>query len=398
VSASTGAHPKIGILVSHPIQHHAPWFRELARRFDLVVHFMHHQDRRAQAAAGFGVEFDWDVDLVADYRHVWLPNVARQPGVADFFGCDTPAIYDVVRAGRFDAFVVFGWNRKSALQGIHACQLARVPVLVRGDSQLRGERSPLWRVIKYPLYRMLLPRLGGYLFVGRRSREYLEHYGICEKRMFFVPHTVDENEFRRDPDLTTGRREELRRGAGIPGDAFVVLFVGKLIDKKRPGDLVRAVARLADDDRRAVHALFVGDGPLRRDLERDAQAAPGRVHFAGFRNQREIPECYRLADVLVLPSDGRETWGLVVNEAMRCGVPAIVAEDAGCAPDLVDDGETGFRYPTGDVDALADRIAAWRGVLRERAPAIESALAAKMRVHSLERATAGLAEALQAMA
>jgi glycosyltransferase involved in cell wall biosynthesis len=80
------------------------------------------------------------------------------------------------------------------------------------------------------------------------------------------------------------------------------------------------------------------------------------VTFAGFLNQTEIVGAYVAADCLVLPSDTGETWGLVVNEAMACGIPAIVSDQVGCGPDLVSDGVTGATFPMGDVDALAKRL------------------------------------------
>src|SRR4030095_2671554 len=80
------------------------------------------------------------------------------------------------------------------------------------------------------------------------------------------------------------------------------------------------------------------------------------VTIAGFVNQRALPDWYASADTLVLPSDSRETWGLVVNEAMAAGLPVIVSNAAGCSVDLVRERDNGFTYPCGDVDTLADRM------------------------------------------
>ena len=82
-----------------------------------------------------------------------------------------------------------------------------------------------------------------------------------------------------------------------------------------------------------------------------------RATFAGFLNQTQIADAYAAADVLVLPSDYGETWGLVVNEAMASGLPAIVSDAVGCAPDLVLPGRTGLRHPLGDTAALGRAIA-----------------------------------------
>ncbi len=107
---------------------------------------------------------------------------------------------------------------------------------------------------------------------------------------------------------------------------------------------------------RLPHLVFVGDGELRQELEATAVAsgAGKRIHFAGFVNQRELPRLYGAADVLVQAS--RETWGLTVNEAMACGTPAIVAAGTGCSKDLVHADQTGWVFPTGDLQALASRF------------------------------------------
>ena len=72
----------LAILSTHPIQYHAPWFRGLAARPDLDVHvyFCHKATPQEQARAGFGVEFDWDVDLLAGYPHSFLKNIAKPGG------------------------------------------------------------------------------------------------------------------------------------------------------------------------------------------------------------------------------------------------------------------------------------------------------------------------------
>ncbi|HTE79986.1 MAG TPA: hypothetical protein VK634_04760, partial [Reyranella sp.] len=83
---------RIGFLVSHPIQYYTPIFRELARRCDLTVFFAHRQTAAGQAKAGYGVAFEWDVDLLSGYQIRFLTNVARQPSTDAFSGCDTPGI------------------------------------------------------------------------------------------------------------------------------------------------------------------------------------------------------------------------------------------------------------------------------------------------------------------
>jgi glycosyltransferase involved in cell wall biosynthesis len=100
--------------------------------------------------------------------------------------------------------------------------------------------------------------------------------------------------------------------------------------------------------------------------------------------------------VLVLPSDGGETWGLVVNEAMACGLPAIVSDAVGCAPDLVEDGKTGFTFPLGDCSALAERLASM-AKLKQAGHDFSPVLAQKMRDYSLDAVVEGTLRALDAV-
>ena len=388
---------KLGVFDTHPIQYHVPWFRYLEKRFELEVFYAHRQDGKGQASAGFGVEFDWDIPLLEGYPYRWLTNVARHPNARSFNRFDTPEVYDLIRTGRFDAFLVFGWNYKSAIQTIRACWQNHVPVLMRGDSHLATKRSWVKSALKYFPYRLLLSRLDAHLYVGQRNKAYLQHYGVPEDRLFFVPHFVDNSSFAEGARRaeTEGNASKIRAELGIPRDAFVFLFVGKMIPKKRPADFVQACSKVCSSlEGSSTHALLVGDGPLRPSLELLAKPHAKQIHFAGFRNQTQLPAFYKASNSLVLPSDGRETWGLVVNEAAACSIPAIVSDAVGCAPDLIDQGLTGYTYPLGDMEALAHRMLALKRMYESNLIAIRHALVEKIACYSIEKATEGLESAL----
>jgi glycosyltransferase involved in cell wall biosynthesis len=391
---------RLGLLVSHPIQYYTPWFRYLAERLDIEVFYTHRQDARGQNEAGFGVDFEWDTPLLDGYSYRWLTNVARRPSVSSFTGCDTPQVYDLLQAKRFDAFLVFGWNHKSAIQAIRACWHNGVPVLMRGDSHLRTKRSCIKSVAKYLPYRWFLPRLNAHLYVGKRNKEYLQFYGVPASQLFFVPHFVDNTFFAAEAWQAekTGKSLEVRAQFNIPHNAFTFLFVGKMVSKKRPADFIQACCKIIDTPEGTnIHALLVGDGHLRTSLELLARPHRKRIHFVGFCNQTQLPAFYKASSALVLPSDGRETWGLVVNEAAACGIPAIVSDIAGCAPDMIDEGLTGYTYPLGNVEVLAQRMIALKRKCEQDHLVIRQALAEKAKCYSIERATEGLMNSLEAV-
>lgn len=375
---------RLGILASHPIQYQAPLFRELARHVDLTVYFAHRQTAAGQAAAGFNVAFEWDVDLLSGYHHRFLRNRAKYPGADCYAGCDTPEIADEIRPDRFDAFLVTGWYLKSYWQAIRACRRHGVPIMVRGDSHLGTPRGWLKHALKEVVYPQILRQFDACLYVGRKNLEYLQHYGVSADRLFFSPHCIDNEAFAsRALEVD---RERIRRRLGVGRDQKVVLFVGKMLENKRPLDILHAlrILRLNGTD---VFGVLVGDGPLRNLLQVKSNEFDVPTRFIGFQNQTQLPESYVCADLIVLPSSS-ETWGLVVNESLACGTPVVVSDAVGCAPDLVYEGKTGAVFPVGNTLALAEAL---KRVLE--APPEKRAIKAIADLYSVNAAAKGVCDA-----
>jgi glycosyltransferase involved in cell wall biosynthesis len=344
----------LAIVTTHPIQYQAQWYRLLAAHPDLDIHvyYCHQATPSEQANAGFGVEFDWDVPLLSGYPFTFLKNVANAPGHVRFGGLDTPEIKDIIRRREYDAVMVNGWHYKSAWQAIRACWKSGVKVMVRSDSHLHTPRGVLTRIAKTAVYPRFIPRFDACLAVGTWSREYFLRYGARPERVFLVPHAVDNDFFRSEAERVKPIRSEIRQRWGLDNDVIVFAFSGKFIEGKGLMDFVRAIHRATQRSSR-LHGFMIGDGPLRVACQSYVQNHRAPVRFTGFLNLSQIPSAYAACDALVLPSDGGETWGLVVNEAMACGRPAIVSDGVGCGPDLIFPGKTGSVFPLGNVEALA---------------------------------------------
>ena len=143
---------------------------------------------------------------------------------------------------------------------------------------------------------------------------------------------------------------------------------------------------------------MVGDGELRaRCAQLASRISPlATITFAGFLNQTHIIESYVAADLLVLPSDAGETWGLVANEAMACGKPVIVSDQVGCAKDLVVTGQTGWIFKFGDFGSLSQimtEIAANPEILEP----MRSFCQRKIAEYSPQVASQGIIQAVRAL-
>jgi glycosyltransferase involved in cell wall biosynthesis len=383
---------RVAFVLTHPVQYMSPWFRAMhASACELTVRVLYAvQPTPAAQAAGFGGRFTWDRPMLDGYdNRILEPGFSEAALGADTFAAvDSRNLESAIADFSPDVAVVPGWHAALYLRAMTVCHRRGIPVLYRGDTNLhsgpRGWRRPLWRARS----RQRLARYDGFLSVGVRSREYLLACGAPEPLVIDSPHAVDNEFFGqaaawRQPD----HRAALRASFGLRADAFVVLFAGKLIDKKHPLDAIRAVARLDGGSQ----LLVAGSGPLAAACRESAARERCDAHFADFVNQSELLKAYAAADCLVLPSDGRETWGLVVNEAMASGMPAVVSDRVGCQPDLVRDGLTGAVAPFGDVVALAEAL----GRVRDhRAP---DELGARCQEHiarySYDAATRGLVTA-----
>lgn len=357
------------MVTTHPIQYQVPWLRLLAARSDIDLHvFFAMLPDAAEQGREFGVSFAWDMPLLDGYAYSVLENRAPRPSLTEFAGCDTPQISHELQRGRFDAVIVNGWGSKTSLQTLWACIRTGTPCIVRGEANGLRPRAA-W---KRAAHRFLLSRYAAVLTIGVRNREYCIARGVPPSRLFDTPYCIDNARFA--DSAAQSRKlghEQLCARFGLAPDRITYLFSGKFVDKKRPGDLIAAM-KIACAASANIQLLMVGDGPLTPELRERAKDLP--VHFAGFLNQGEIGAAYAVADALVLPSDSGETWGLVVNEAMASGLPALVSDQVGCAVDLVTPGMTGEVFACGDVDALAtvlqrhgrDRLATMGGSARTR--------------------------------
>lgn len=376
---------RLGYLVSHPIQYQAPLLRALAREpgIDLRVIYLSDFSSVAYRDPEFGVAVAWDVPLLDGYAHRFLGH--RMPGRLRPLA---PRLEAVLAEECLDVVWLHGYAHHTALRAIRFAHRRGIKVLLRGESSAADSR-PGW---KRTLLRQIFARADGVLAIGARNRRFYLQHGVPVERIFDVPYAVDNERFAHDGAAARCHSEELRTALSLDPDRPVVLFAAKLIERKRPMDVVAAIARIAAGaDGPRPYLLLVGDGALRSSIERAAD--PDVVRVLGFRNQSAMPALYGLADVFVLPS-AYETYGLAVNEAMCAGCPVIVSEAVGAGEDLVINGVNGYVYPTGDVGALEDRL---RRLLQR--PGLRALMgresARLMHRHTIAAAATGVAAAVR---
>lgn len=239
----------------------------------------------------------------------------------------------------------------------------RTPTVVTYHSDIVRQRR-LLRLYE-PLLRRVLERADRIVVTSPPYLRTSPYLPPVTAKCSVVPLGIDVERFALNGN-GDGPARGLRRRWGIPEEAFVVGFVGRMRYYKGLDYLLRAIARVP-----AAQLLLVGDGPLRRRLQRLARSLgiEGRVVFAGDVSDRELPACYRVADLFVLPSTERaEAFGTSLVEAMAAGLPVISTEVASGTSWVNESGTTGLVVPPSDAAELAAAIDRLREdpVLRSR--------------------------------
>lgn len=372
------------------IQYQDPFFRRLAAEpgLDVTVLFCSRAGAEVYRDEDMGTSLRWDIEMLQGYEHVFLRNFGWGDGYTRLIN---PGV--VTRVAKYDAvLLMLGWGSISALLAIAACRITGTPFFLFGDSSFPPAVRGLKERARAVFLRTVFRRTGAFMTSGVLNAAYYRHYGADPQRFFMLPWAIDNDRFIEASRFEPGERDAMRARFGIGPDQTAFVFSAKLVARKDPMTLLRALAQMPGRDRAAV--VFLGHGELRDALEAYTREQGLNVRFAGFVNQTELPKHYSMCDVFVLPSL-YEPRGAVTNEAMACGLPLIVTDANGSIGDLVLERDNAFVYPAGDAAALAKAMEAM----------MDDALRARMARRSREiiatwdydRGVAGVKQALETL-
>ena len=316
-----------------------PVFNALARHrgIDLNVVFLADNDPSRQ----------WPVyKKEIRFQYLVLPSWSRRFGKHNLLL--NWRLSAVLRQAAPETIICGGYNFAACWQTLWWARHNRVPFLLWSEStasDLRGGH-PLPEFLK----KRFVLACDAFVVPGKSAWQYIASFGISEERIFRAPNAVDTVLFARGAEAACRdlvRRQEL----SLPSRFF--LFVGRLVKEKGVFDLIEAYSKMSPELRERMGLVLVGDGKARAELQRRAAVIkPGSIHFPGFVQREHLPSYYGLAETFVFPTH-TDPWGLVVNEALACGLPVICTSVAGCSADLVQDGWNGRIVAPGDIGQLA---------------------------------------------
>jgi glycosyltransferase involved in cell wall biosynthesis len=256
---------------------------------------------------------------------------------------------------RPDSILCGGYNHPAFWEALAWAKFhsAHFGAWIESTSQDQRNSNAFTHLVK----RLFVRNCSAFAVPGKASFEYVLSMGIPAERIHTAPNAVDNHHFASLANTVRERAAHCRTELGLPQRYF--LYAGRIIPEKGVFQLLEAYTQLTPEMRSQVGLVFVGDGSAKKELMlRAAKGQPGKVIFPGFAQRDQLAAFYALAEVLVFPTLS-DPWGLVVNEAMACGLPIITTDVAGCTADLVQDGQNGYVIPAGNVQSLAEAIAAF---------------------------------------
>jgi len=344
---------------SHPIQYFAPLYKFMnGQGVKTKAWYCSGETSKGSYDKEFGIDVKWDIPLLNGYEYTFFKNNSPQPSHAKgFFGLMNFAAIKALFTIKKSVIVVHGWNYFTHLSVLLLGKIKGHTICLRCEMPQNQETLKKgWKQLikRLALKHIVFPRVNYFLYIGTQNKLFYKSYNIPETQLIFCPYSVDGDRFRADKQKLQQFVGAIKKNMGIPTDGKVILYSGKYSVKKRPMDILRAFKQLNEP---YCWLIMVGEGEMRDEMEAFIdQHQLKQVILTGFINQSVIPQYYAISDVFVMCSSVGETWGLSVNEAMNFDLPIIISHLTGCAQDLVEDGNNGYIFKTGDVDDLAQKL------------------------------------------
>ena len=310
-----------------PAYYREPIYRDIARDMPSAAIIIYYENKHGSQFydADFGQNVSYaDTKTLDGYEKRVITKDGKKPR------CDALEIID-------DACLspVIVFCEIASLFGLALLLLALArgsEVWVRTEtSDVSRRRTCMKTTIRRIFYIAWYKVITGALCIGKANRHHLLSHGVKKSRIWQSAYGVDNIMRKHTASDLEVARVAVRERLGLSNGETVILFVGKLIEKKNPMLAIEAVSRLSSSREKQYALIYVGNGPLRKALKDYADICSIKCIMVGFVPQSEINDMYLAADILVLPSRRLgETWGLVVNEALGAGLGVCVSTAVGC--------------------------------------------------------------------
>ena len=336
---------KLAIITTHPIQYQIPLFKNLKKKkIEAHVFFASkHGLKSKKIDHEFGVKFNWNIstNMLSGYKSYFSKN---QKFNINNFWLSFNKIGQKIQNGKFDAILVLGWNNLHYLKAIYYAIKFKKILILRSENNLFSKSSVLKKKLKFFILNFLFKKINYFLSIGTLNKNFYLFHNVDKKKILDAPYFVDNKFFKSQK-----KKNELKRKFGFINKK-VILFVGKLILRKRPLDFIKLAEK--NKNNKKLIFLMIGDGELKDEcLKFIKNKKLKNIYIKGFVNQNNLKFYYEVSDVMIQTSN-YETWGLTINESLASGTPVICTSDCGASLDLIKNKNSGKIYKKGEIGEL----------------------------------------------
>ena len=341
-----GTTVRVALLTEIISPYRIPVFNALARQkgIELQVIFLAETDPTQRHWLVYKDEIDFSYEVLPAWRRRWGRwHILLNSGV-----------WSALERFRPNSILCGGYNYPAFWQALAWAKFHSTHFAAWIESTSQDQRHP--NVFAEFMKRWFARNCGSLAVPGKSSFDYVRSMGVPAERIHKAPNAVDIQRFAALAHAAREQGDQCRTDLGLPSKYF--LYAGRIIPEKGVFHLLEAYTQLAPELRSEVGLVFVGEGTAKNELmKRVAAVCPGSVVFPGFAQRDQLAAFYALAVALIFPTLS-DPWGLVVNEAMACGLPIIASDVAGCTADLVQNGVNGYVIPAANVGKLEEAMAA----------------------------------------
>ncbi|MBQ8164555.1 MAG: glycosyltransferase family 4 protein [Clostridia bacterium] len=326
---------KVLFITNVPVPYRVDFFNEFSKYVDLTVCF--------ERKGADDREESWIKTKGMSFNAVFLKGIKVS---SDKAYC--PSIRKIIKNGNFDNIIVSGYSSPTAMSAIKFMRRKKIPYILSSDGGLIKDNGTGF---KYKFKKHFISGAAAYLSTGSETDKYLIHYGADKSKIHHYPFTSLYAKDIFDTPATSEEKEILRRELGMPVAGRIVISVGRFIESKGFDVLIKASKNIPEN----TSLYIVGGEPTDEYKRLITENNVTCVKFEGFKTYAELVKYYRASDIFVLPTR-TDVWGLVINEAMSCGLPVITTDRCVAGVSLVNNGVNGFIIPIDDAEELALKI------------------------------------------
>ena len=316
-----------------PSPYRIDFYNCLGKYVDLTVVF---EARRAR-----NIQFNWNDDQDLNFQAVFLSEGEIKEKTINF------RVFKYLYCKRFDYVFITNYGYITELICALFFALTRQTYYLELDGAVMREKEPK---LKYFLKRLVISRAKKTFSPSALVDEFLAYYGATKNQIVRYPFSsLKERQILKHPPSEL-EKIQFRKQLMI-SENKVVLAVGQFIHRKGFDLLLEAASTLPDD----IGFYFVGGIPTEEYLQYVSSRNMRNVHFVGFQSEEKLREYYLAADLFCLPTR-EDVWGLVINEAMACGLPVVTTNKCCAGIELIENETNGILIPINNESLLAEKI------------------------------------------